>query len=81
MRDTDEAPFDRYDTPFDDDEETHRVDTALDGMEARLAETGTRMDAIEVRLNRLERRFYWCGLWLTLKVLVSFDLITWWRAP
>jgi hypothetical protein len=81
MRDPDETPFDRYDTSVDGDEETRRMNAALDWVEARLAATGARLDAFEVRLARLDRRIFWWGLVLTLEVLVGFGLVAWWRAP
>jgi hypothetical protein len=36
VHDADESPWDRYETPFDGDEETHRDEAALDWIEARL---------------------------------------------
>jgi hypothetical protein len=70
----------RYTTPVDDDKETRRVDAALDRMEARLVEMNARNDGIDAMLDRLTRRLYWRGVWLTVEVLVGFGLVACWRA-
>jgi hypothetical protein len=63
MQDADEIPVDRYDTPWDGDEQTQRIDGALDCIDARLIEMDARLTRIEarliemdVRLTRLEAR-------------------------
>jgi hypothetical protein len=39
---------------------------------------GARLDAVEARLVRVERRFYGWSLGLTLELLVCFGLAAWW---
>ena len=76
MQDADETPFDRYDTPWDGDEETQRLDAALARLEVSLERLAGKRDQMILTTKRL---VMWGNVILSLELAIGFGLVAWLR--